>query len=602
MINEYRADQIYFSDIEEYFSQKHVDEYYTINNYTLNYAVTDYIFSGHDKISEYDISIFYENCYKSEKINFLKEIEHKKILLPLNDSSKTNIIVPFNMLSSMVNYVCISDSLHKKFLHFFKLFIEDKKELIDQDMHNYIIHKLSIFKKYNFLDMYLRLMHNENNLTVHSDFIQNNIPYTSDKKIYEPFLIRYFHTRKDDFKDIDLNVIALVFKYYNKNSCKNIFLTSRFSIVNYFSEYKKFNDIYFALHNKENAYKNFLKFLKNESYDFSNDNLSDYSRSFYESFEFLMKNNIKHVGYIKNFLNGKYDKELDEVELITYLNYTKSLQADFSNTEELFNFINDKYENSSEEDRKFFYDRCASFFDAFITSGAINAYENLDKTDMLTGRLYIMFVKKLFLSDSVSAKQLSTLFNGSNPVIGILEKINYEYHKAHFGFSELLSVISTGLMKRQRSEIFEMNEIDFNKLNTFFSFGNMVYTHNSDSLFFVLYHTIIDNKNEEYLRNKKDVYIKMLDIGYSLFQKQSRLRLSNHYPSLIMDIASALSIEINKEDSLLFEMISIILNNEELKNTDAGYLLIEQKTIYEQLLLKFSDTQIYSEKITVKRI
>lgn len=599
MTNEYKADQIYFSDIEEYFSQKHVDEYYTINNYTLNYAVTDYIFSGHDKISEYDISIFYENCYKSEKINFLKEIEHKKILLPLNDSSKTNIIVPFNMLSSMVNYVCVSDSLHKKFLHFFKLFIEDKKELIDQDMHNYIIHKLRIFKKYNFLDMYLRLMHNENNLTVHSDFIQENIPYTSDKKIYEPFLIRYFHTHKDDFKDVDLNVIALVFKYYNKNACKNIFLTSRFSVVNYFNEYKKFNDIYFALHNKENAYKNFLKFLKNENYDFSNDNLSDYSKSFYESFEFLMKNNVQHKGYVKKFLNNK-DLDSGKEELKIYLNYTKNVKADFESSEELFAFLNDKYSNCSEEESSDFLRKCDIFFSEFIKSDAINSFESLETANGLSARLYISFVKKVFSYNSVSVEKIATLFNDSNPVIGLLNKIEHEMKKAHFGFSDLLTVISIQALAYHIKDIFHMNKDDFNRLNQIISFSNPIYIHHCESSFFILYNAIMANKDKDYLINDKNMYIKILDIGYSLFKNKGFF--TNRYPAMIVDVSEALSVDITKEDSALFEMISIILNNHELKNTNAGHLLIEQKTIYEQLLLKFSDTQIYSEKIPVKRI
>lgn len=599
MTNEYRADQIYFRDIEQYFSQKHVDEYYTINNYTLNYAVTDYIFSGHAEISEYDINIFYKNCYKNEKIDSLKEIEHKKILLPLNDNSKTNIIIPFNMISSMVNYVCVSDSLHKKFLHFFKLFIEDKKELIDQDMHNYIIHKLSIFKKYNFLDMYLNLIHNENNLTVNSDFIQKNIPYTSDKKIYEPFLIRYFHTRKNNFKDIDLNVIALLFKYYNKNSCKNIFLMSRFSIINYFSEYKKFNDIYFALHNKENAYKKFLKFLKNQGYDFSNDNLSDYSKSFYESFEFLMKNNIQHKGYVEQFLNNK-DLDSGKEELKIYLNYTKNVKADFASPEELFTFLNEKYKHCSEEESCGFLIRCDIFFSEFIKSGAINSFESLDSANGLAARLYILFVKKVFTYDSVSVKKLATLFNDFNPVIGLLNKIEHEMKKAHFGFSDLLTVISIQALTYHRKDIFYMSKDDFNRLNQIISFSNPIYIHFCESSFFIIYNAIMANKDKDYLRNNKDIYIKILDIGYSLF-KDHRF-FTNRYPAMIVDVSEALYVDITKEDSALFEMISFILTNQNFQVSDAAKLLTEQKVLYEQLFLKMNNTSNHIEKSKIKRI
>lgn len=599
MTNEYRADQIYFRDIEQYFSQKHVDEYYTINNYTLNYAVTDYIFSGHAEITEYDINIFYKNCYKNEKIDFLKEIEHKKILLPLNDSSKTNIIVPFNMLSSMVNYICVSDSLHKKFLHFFKLFIEDKKELIDQDMHNYIIHKLSIFKKYHFLDMYLHLIHNENNLTVHSDFIQNNIPYTSDKKIYEPFLIRYFHTRKDNFKDINFNVIALLFKYYNKNSCKNIFLNSGFSIINYFSEYKKFNEIYFALHNKENAYKEFLKFLKNENYDFSNDNLSDYSKSFYESFEFLMKNNIQHKGYVEKFLNNK-DLDSGKEELKIYLNYTKNVKADFENPEELFTFLNEKYNNCSEEESNDFLIKCEVFFSEFIKSGAINSFESLDAANGLSARLYISFVKKVFSYDSVSVKKIATLFNDSNPVIGLLNKIESEMKKAHFGFSDLLTVISIQALAYHRKDIFHMSKDDFNKLNKIISFSNPIYIHHCESSFFILYNAIMANKDKDYLINNKNMYIKILDIGYGLFTNKGFF--TNRYPAMIVDVSEALYVDITKEDSALFEMISFILTNQNFQVSDAAKLLTEQKVLYEQLFLKMNNTSNHIEKSKIKRI
>lgn len=601
MTNEYKADQIYFKDIADYFSQKYADDYYTINNYTLNYAVTDYIFSAHTGITEYDIGIFYNNCYKNDKINFTKEIEDKKILLPLNDDLKTDIVVPFNMISSMVNYICNSDSLHKKFLHFFKLFLEDKKEFIDQDMHSYIMHKLSIFKKYNFLDMYLRIMQSENSLTVNSDFIQKNMSYTSDKKIYEPFLIDYFNTRKHNFKDIDLKSIALVFNYYNNKSCKKIFQKAEFSIIDYFGTYKNFNEMYFYLYQKESAYINFLKFLKDEKYDFSNDNILDHSKSFYESFDFLMKNNIQHKGYIKKFLNST-NLGFDNEELKIYLNYTytKNIESEFKSLEQLFTFLNEQYNNCSEEESRGFLIRCDMFFSEFIKSGAINSFESLDSANGLAARLYISFVKKIFLYDSVSVKKLSTLFDNSNPVIGLLDKIDYEMKKAHFGFSDLLTVISMQPLVYNRKDIFDMNKEDFNRLNEIISFNNPIYIHNCESLFFTLYSGIIVNKDKDYLINNKKMYMKILDIGYLLFKKQGFF--TNHYPSMIVDISSALSVEITKEDSQLFEIISFILTNPDFQVSRGAKLLTEQKILYEQLFLEMNDTKNYVEKSTIKRI
>lgn len=586
MQNEYSIDSINNEEFNSYFSMLHDDNMSSINNYTLNYPITNFFFEHNTDISENDIRIFCQNHYFNDKVSWEHNIENKIFTMPL--SSGTDIIVPFDLISSLINYVANNNKKDKKFEIFFDYILQEKGYLINQNMHNYIVHKLAIFNQSEYLDKYLIWSSQKNDLKTNIEFLNLRLSYAKNKDAFKESYIKIFSSEDvNDTKNASNYKEALdqIFKNYKIKTILDIVERSHFSYVDFLNKNKEIENSYFFNYHGNK----FFGFLKAINFNFSKEYLSDYSACSEDVFSNLLKTNINIDSkvFINKFLNNGYKSGYFNIDnLFLFFREKRFNILSQNNQSDFFELLKKTYANYAEkENTKIFFINLEKLLQSYSDSGMKCEDLNMDIVNNLPGRIYIEFISLFFANNLCSPEKLYQIFN-NNFISGIVDLVENKLQKSFHGYSELLNllVVDNDNLTKKDKKIFDMNEESFKTIWKKISTSSSLRIFHNSLLFNVLTTVILVNSEKEYIKNNKEVYINMLDFGYSLFQNKSD-RDYKQYPYRIIQIADSLNYQIDKEDSYLYDMIKIILDNPDINSSLGISILHKQKIAYEKFLI-----------------